>query len=134
MRTPARNIRKAQTRCFSWGQTLLFKPLSPDRAIRQNHLLTCLLQYRIQTKEKPVFETAINLGEQVNSVIIKMCYLGGYQSREGQSLLFPNLSCDANLNDTKSLRSEGFCCIFFSTQSHYPKGKFITQILDPLSY
>jgi len=109
----ARNVRKAESRGFSWGWTLLFKPLSPARAIRQNQLLTLLLQYRTQTKEKPLFRAAINLGEQVNSVIIKMCYLGVYQSREGQSLSSPNLSCDSNLNDTKSLRSERDCCFFF---------------------
>lgn len=121
LRTLAHNVRKAQSRRFSWGWTLLFKPLSPDRAIRQNHLLTCLLQYRIQTKEKPLFQTAINLGEQVNSVIIKMCYLGGYQSREGQSLSSPNLSCDSNLNDTKSLGSERFCYFFFLHSPIIPK-------------
>lgn len=121
VRTPAHSVTKAQTRCFSWGWTLLLKPLSPDRAIREKHLLRRLLQYRTQTKEKPLFQTAINLGEQVNPVIIKMCYLGGYRSREGQSLSSPNLSCGSNLNDTKSLGSERFCYFFFLHTRIIPK-------------
>lgn len=132
--TPARTVRKAQTRCFSWGWTLPFKPLSPDRAMRQSHLLTRLLQYRIQSKEKPLFQTAINLGEQVNPVVIKMCYLGGYRSREGQALSSPNLSCDSNLNDKKIPQKRKVLLFLFSKQSRYPKEKFITQMLDALSY
>lgn len=120
------------------GVEALLKPLSPDRAVRTIYYqVIILLQCRTHTKEKPLFETTINLGEQVSSLIIKMCYLGAIRAgKDSLSLLLISPVIPIGMIQNPS-DMEGFdvsFCLFFTTQSHYLKEKIITQMLHPLSY
>lgn len=68
--------RRGTALCSCWGWRLSLSHQA------QNYLLTGYYpaQCRTHTKEKPLFETTINRGEQVSSLIIKTCYLGGIRA------------------------------------------------------